>query len=99
MRKISIDHHFREFPYSSYEGMMVLPEGVDPNRVHAKFHNGVLQITRPTSAAMVPKGIEMEADTPALTERLSRRRVGRLPGRLSKAGGFMTHQPFLRDWA
>jgi HSP20 family molecular chaperone IbpA len=67
MRKISIDHHFREFPYSSYEGTIVLPEGDDPNRVHAKFHNGVLQITLPTSAAMTPKHIEMEAGTLALT--------------------------------
>jgi hypothetical protein len=28
------------------------PEGADPNRVHAKFHHGVLQITLPASAAM-----------------------------------------------
>jgi HSP20 family molecular chaperone IbpA len=40
---------------------------VDPNRVHAKFHNGVLQITLPASAAMAPKRIETQAGAPALT--------------------------------
>jgi hypothetical protein len=59
MRKISIDHHFRAFSYRSFERTIVLPEGVDPNHVRAKFHNGVLQITLPTSAAMAPKRIEI----------------------------------------
>jgi HSP20 family protein len=63
----SRNYFFRDFPYGSFERTIVLPEGVDPNRVHATFHNGVLQITLPASAAMAPKRIEIEAGAPALT--------------------------------
>jgi hypothetical protein len=66
MRKISIDHHFRAFSYRSFERTIVLPEGVDPNHVRAKFHNGVLQITLPTSAAMAPKRIEIQVGAPGI---------------------------------
>jgi HSP20 family protein len=63
----SRNYFFREFPYGSFERTIALPEGVDPNRVHAKFHHGVLQITLPASAAMAPKRIEIQAGAPALT--------------------------------
>jgi HSP20 family protein len=63
----SRNYFFREFPYGYFERTIVLPEGVDPNRVHAKFHNGVLQITLPASAAIASKRIAIQADAPALT--------------------------------
>lgn len=63
----SRNYFFREFPYGHFERTIVLPEGVDPNRVSAKFHNGVLQITLPASAAIAPKRIEIQAGEPALT--------------------------------
>ena len=66
-RAQSRSYFFREFPYGHFERTIVLPEGVDPNRVQAKFHNGVLQLTLPASAAIAPKRIEIQAGQAALT--------------------------------
>jgi HSP20 family protein len=54
-------YFYREFPYGSFERTVVLPEHVDPNKVHAKYHNGVLQITLSASGALAPKHIEIQA--------------------------------------
>jgi HSP20 family protein len=63
----SRNYFLREFPYGYFERTIALPEGVDPDRVHATFHNGVLQITLPASSAIAPKRIEIQAGAPALT--------------------------------
>jgi HSP20 family molecular chaperone IbpA len=39
----------------------VLPEHVDPNKVQAKYDNGVLQITLPASGVLAPKRIEIQS--------------------------------------
>ena len=41
----------RERSYGSFQRQMVLPEGVDPNSIHATFDNGVLDVE-------IPKALE-----------------------------------------
>ena len=41
----------RERSYGSFQRQMVLPEGVDPNSIHANFNNGVLDVE-------IPKALE-----------------------------------------
>jgi len=62
----SRNYFFREFPYGRFERTIVLPESVDPIRVHAKFHHGVLLVPLPASAAIAPHRIEIQAVEPAL---------------------------------
>lgn len=54
-------YFFREFPYGSFERTVVLPENVDADKVHAKYVNGILQITMPATGAIAPKRIEIQA--------------------------------------
>ena len=63
----SRNYFYREFPYGRFERTVVLPEGVDPNRVHAKFNNGVLCITLPASASVSPRRIEIHQGERALS--------------------------------
>ena len=50
----------KEFSYESFERTVMLPEGVDTEKVSAEFNNGVLEITAPLSAAALPKQIEIK---------------------------------------
>jgi HSP20 family protein len=49
----------RERSYGSFQRQMVLPEGVDPNSIHADFKNGVLVVEIPRA---------LEAAKPATTK-------------------------------
>lgn len=51
----------REFTYGSFQRSLVLPEGVDKDRISADYRNGVLEITAPISAAALPKKIEVKS--------------------------------------
>ncbi|RMF92470.1 MAG: Hsp20/alpha crystallin family protein [Nitrospinota bacterium] len=57
----SRNYFFQEIPYGQFERTIILPENVDADKVHAKFHHGILEITLPASAAIAPKKIEIEA--------------------------------------
>jgi HSP20 family protein len=50
----------KEFSYESFERTVMLPEGVDTEKVTAEFNNGVLEITAPLSATALPKQIEIK---------------------------------------
>lgn len=41
------EYHYRECTYGRVERVVALPEGVDTNKIVAKFKNGVLNITLP----------------------------------------------------
>lgn len=51
-----------EFAYGSFERTLALPEGIDPGRVHAKFTNGMLDLTMPAPVAVAPKKIEIQVE-------------------------------------
>jgi len=56
-------YHVRERRYGSFRRSITLPEGVDESKIHAKFEDGVLEVTV-VGAAMeqAPKRIEIEGD-------------------------------------
>ena len=49
-----------EFSYGRFERSVVLPEGVDLEKVTAEYKNGVLEIEAPITAAALPKRIEVK---------------------------------------
>ena len=55
------DYHHREITYGSFQRSLLLPDGVDKDRLSAEYRNGMLEITAPISAAALPKKIEVKA--------------------------------------
>lgn len=54
------DYLLREFTYGRFERQVTLPEGVDTDKLTAEYHNGVLEITAPVSAAVLPRTIPIK---------------------------------------
>ena len=56
-------HYFaREFSYGAFERRFTLPEGVDANKVTAKFTHGLLEITVPEPVTLMPKKVNVEIE-------------------------------------
>jgi len=55
------DYLQREITYGSFTRSLVLPEGVDKDKLSAEYRNGVLQITAPIAAAALPKKVEIKS--------------------------------------
>jgi HSP20 family protein len=51
----------REITYGSFTRSLVLPEGVDKERLTAEYRNGVLEITAPIATASLPKKVEIKS--------------------------------------
>ena len=49
-------YHSREIRYGSFRRSMRLPEGTDSSKVHAKFEDGVLEVT--VEGAAIERGAE-----------------------------------------
>jgi HSP20 family protein len=58
--KKDADYLDQEFSYQSFQRTIVLPEGVDAQKLSAEFHNGVLEITAPVKESALPKQIEIK---------------------------------------
>ncbi len=56
------EYFFCETSYGSFERTVTLPEGVDTDKVHASYKNGVLEITMPVKAEMLPKKVSVEVE-------------------------------------
>lgn len=54
--------YVRELAYGSFERMLALPEGIDPDKVQAKFANGMLELTMPAPVTVVPKKVEIQVE-------------------------------------
>ena len=54
------DFVYNEMMYGSFERTLSLPEGVDPDKLTAEYHNGVLEIAAPIAAASLPRRIEIK---------------------------------------
>jgi HSP20 family protein len=50
----------REFSYGNFERAVTLPEGVDAEKITAEFNHGVLEISAPVAAAVLPRRIEIK---------------------------------------
>lgn len=68
------DYVQSEMTYGWFERDIPLPEGIENNRVEAEYHNGVLEITAPVSAAALPRRIEVKS-------REGTRQIGAASGR------------------
>jgi len=55
------DYIHREITYGSFQRLVDLPEGVDPDKVTAEYRNGMLEITAPVSSAALPRKIEVKS--------------------------------------
>ena len=54
-------YHVRERRYGSFRRSMTLPEGIDESKIHARFEDGVLEVTVENAAIeKAPKRIEIE---------------------------------------
>jgi HSP20 family protein len=58
------DYYQRELVYGSFERTIMLPDGVESDKLNAEYRNGVLEISAPISAAALPRRIEIKAATP-----------------------------------
>jgi HSP20 family protein len=61
--KKEADYLEQEFSYDRFARTIVLPEGVEADKLTAEYKNGVLEITAPLSESALPKKIEIK--TPA----------------------------------
>jgi HSP20 family protein len=54
-------YHVRERRYGSFSRSLALPEGLDEGKIHARYDNGVLEVTVEGAAAVQePKRIQIE---------------------------------------
>jgi len=54
------DYLFSEIAYGTFERTLTLPEGLTTDKVHAKYFNGVLEITIPVLEGVLPKKVAVE---------------------------------------
>lgn len=59
-----------EFAYGAFERDVVLPDGVDPQKINAEYRNGVLEIT-PIAANALPRRVEIKSAEQPETRRMS----------------------------
>lgn len=55
------DFLHREISYGTFTRSLVLPEGVDKEKIAAEYRNGILEITAPISHAALPRKIEVKS--------------------------------------
>jgi len=55
------DYLQKEITYGSFTRSLVLPEGVDRERVAAEYRNGMLEISAPIATAALPRKVEIKA--------------------------------------
>jgi HSP20 family protein len=55
------DFLHREISYGSFTRSLMLPEGVDKEKIAAEYKNGTLEITAPMSSAALPRKIEVKS--------------------------------------
>jgi HSP20 family protein len=55
------DYYQKELVYGSFERTIMLPDGVESDKLNAEYHNGVLEVSAPISAAALPRRIEIKA--------------------------------------
>jgi HSP20 family protein len=54
------DYHYSETAYGRFERTFTLPKGIDPEKIAAKFENGVLEISMPLPQSATAKKVPIE---------------------------------------
>jgi HSP20 family protein len=57
--------HVNEVRYGSFRRSVTVPEGIDPERVTARYTNGVLEVTLPMPVAAQPRKVAVQVATDA----------------------------------
>ena len=52
----------REVRYGSFARSFTIPEGVKAEDIQAKYHNGVLELSMPLPAELLPKKVNIEIE-------------------------------------
>jgi HSP20 family protein len=60
-----------EIAYGVFERTLVLPEGVNAEKLTAEYVNGVLEIVAPIAAAALPRKIEVKTAPPSMTKQIA----------------------------
>jgi len=55
------DHHYSETAYGRFERRLALPSGIDPEKIAAKFENGVLEVSMPLPQSVTGRKIPIES--------------------------------------
>jgi HSP20 family protein len=55
------DYLLREVRYGAFRRSLVLPEGVEKDRLTAEYRNGILDISVPIAASALPRKVEIKA--------------------------------------
>jgi HSP20 family protein len=63
--KKEADYLEQEFSYDRFARTIVLPEGVEADKLTAEYKNGVLEVTAPLSESALPKKIEIKTSAKA----------------------------------
>jgi len=63
-----VELYEKEIAYGKFERMLELPEGVNAEKLQAEFVNGVLEITAPVVAAVLPRKIEVKTNVPMIKQ-------------------------------
>jgi len=53
---------FHESSFGEFERSITIPEGVEVDKVHATYTNGVLELSMPAKAEVMPKKIKVELE-------------------------------------
>ncbi len=62
-RKVeTADHHLRETVHGKFERAVRLPNGVDADRVEARYRNGVVEVTAPLPAKPVGRKVPVRRE-------------------------------------
>ncbi len=56
------DYILKETAYGAFERCLTLPEGIDTEKVHASYKNGVLEITMPAKKEALPRKVTVEVE-------------------------------------
>ena len=51
-----------EMSYGSFERQMTIPEGIDAEKIQARYDKGILELTMPAPKAMSPKKIDVKVE-------------------------------------
>jgi len=63
-----VEMYEKEFAYGKFERVLELPEGLNVEKLEAQYINGVLEITAPLVAAVLPRKIEVKTGVPQLKQ-------------------------------
>jgi len=55
------DYLHREIRYGAFRRSLMLPEGVEKDRLTAEYRNGILDISAPIAASALPRKVEIKA--------------------------------------